>query len=57
MKLSEVYSQPLSEVIQQLEMVELKVHTSDEGLVRAIELKYEDPAYSALPSLGSGPRR
>lgn len=53
MKLSEVYSKPLAEVIQQLEMVELKVHTTDAGLVRAIELKYEDSAYQVLPLAGT----
>lgn len=41
MKLIEVYTKPLKEVIEQLNLTDMKVHTDDDGEVRSIELKYE----------------
>lgn len=40
MKLCELYSKPLQEVLQELELVDMKVHTDDYGEVKAVELKY-----------------
>ncbi len=40
MKLGELYSKPLQEVLQELELVDMKVHTDDSGEVKAVELKY-----------------
>ena len=40
MKLGELYSKPLQEALQELELVDMKVHTDDSGEVRAVELKY-----------------
>ncbi len=42
MKLGELYSKPLQEVLQELELVDMKVHTDDSGEVKAVELKYEE---------------
>lgn len=42
MKLNEVYSKPLKEVIEMLELSDMKVHTDDGGNVKAIELKYTE---------------
>ena len=42
MKLGELYSKPLQEVLQELELVDMKVHTDDSGEVKAVELKYRD---------------
>lgn len=43
MKLNDVYSKPLSEVIEQMEMVKLDVHADSSGEVQCIELKYVNP--------------
>ena len=40
MKLNEVYSKPLCEVIKSLELTDMKIHSDDSGCVKAIELKY-----------------
>lgn len=40
MKLNEVYNRPLKEVLENMTMVDMKVHTDDCGEVRAVELKY-----------------
>lgn len=42
MKLGELYSKPLHEVLQELNLVDMKVHTDDDGEVKAVELKYGD---------------
>ncbi len=41
MKLNEVYTKPLKEVIEQLNLTDMKVHTDNNGEVKSIELKYE----------------
>lgn len=40
MKLNEVYSKPLKEVIEKMDLSDMKVHTDDNGNVKSIELKY-----------------
>lgn len=40
MKLSEIYVKPLREVLECMELSEMKVHTDDDGNVKTIELKY-----------------
>lgn len=40
MKLSELYSKPLSAAVESLELVDVKVHTDEGGNVKAVELKY-----------------
>lgn len=42
MKLNEVYAKPLKEVIEALELSDLKVHTDDSGNVKSVELKYTE---------------
>lgn len=42
MKLNELYSKPLKDVIEMLELSDMKVHTDDGGDVKAIELKYTE---------------
>lgn len=42
MKLNEVYSKPLKDVIEALELSGMKVHTDEGGNVKAIELKYTE---------------
>lgn len=44
MKLNEVYSKPLKEVIDKLELSKVEIHTDDDGNVKAIELKYTEKA-------------
>lgn len=41
MKLNNVYTKPLKDVIEELNLTDMKVHTDDDGEVRSIELKYE----------------
>ncbi len=40
MKLIEVYSKPLKEAIEMLELSNMNIHTDDSGNVKTIELKY-----------------
>ena len=40
MTLNELYQKPLSESIVEMDMTDFKVHTDDEGVVMAIEVKY-----------------
>lgn len=42
MKLSEVYSRPLKEIIEELELSNMEVHSDEGGNVKAIELKYTE---------------
>lgn len=42
MKLGELYSKPLQEVLQELNLVDMKLYTDDDGEITAIELKYEE---------------
>lgn len=42
MKLNEVYNKPLKEVIEALELSDMKVNTDEGGNVKAIELKYTE---------------
>ena len=42
MKLNEVYSKPLKEVIEELELSKVEIYTEDDGNVKAIELKYTE---------------
>lgn len=41
MKLNDVYTKPLKDVVEELDLTDMKVHTDDDGEVRSIELKYE----------------
>ena len=41
MKLNDVYTKPLKDVVEELNLTDMKVHTDDDGEVRSIELKYE----------------
>ncbi len=40
MKLNELYAKPIKEVVDGMEMVDLKVHTDDAGNVRSVEVKF-----------------
>lgn len=42
MKLTEFYSKPIKDVIETMEMVDLKVHTDNAGNVRSIEVKFSN---------------
>ncbi len=42
MKLNEIYSRPLKEVIAELELSDMKIHADDSGDVKAVELKYTE---------------
>lgn len=42
MKLNEVYSKPIKEVVETMELSDMKVHTDDNGNVKTIELKYAE---------------
>ena len=39
MKLNDVYTKPLKDVVEELNLTDMKVHTDDDG--GSIELKYE----------------
>lgn len=39
MKLNDVYTKPLKDVVEELNLTDMKVHTDDDGEVRSIELK------------------
>lgn len=43
MKLNDVYTKPLKDVVEELNLTDMKVHTDDDGEVRSIELKPEPP--------------
>lgn len=42
MKLNDVYTKPLKDVIEELELSDMKVHTDEGGNIKAIELKYTE---------------
>lgn len=52
MKLNEVYSKSIKEVIEALDLSDMKVHTDDCGNVKAIELKYTEkqPEPNRIPA-------
>ena len=41
MKLNDVYTKPLNDVVEELNLTDMKVQKDDDGEVRPIELKYE----------------
>lgn len=41
MKLNDVYTKPLKDIVEQMILTDMKVHTDDVGDVKSIELKYE----------------
>ena len=45
----EVYSKPLKDVIEALELSDMKVHTDEGGNVKAIELKYTEKKAESEP--------
>lgn len=45
MKLNDIYTRSLKDVVEQMNLADLKVHTDNEGNVRSIELKYESDEY------------
>lgn len=49
MKLNEVYSKSLKDAIEELELSDMKVHTDQDGNVKAIELKYTEKKAEAEP--------
>lgn len=49
MKLSEVYSKPLKDTIEKLELSDVKIHTDETGNVKAVELKYTEKEAKAEP--------
>lgn len=42
MKLNEFYEKPIKEVVDGMEMVDLKVHTDDAGNVHSVEVKFSN---------------
>lgn len=40
MTLKDLHSNPLSNIIEQMEMVDLKIHSDDKGTINSIEIKY-----------------
>lgn len=41
MKLNDVYTKSLKDIVEQMNLTDMKVHTDDAGDVKSIELKYE----------------
>ena len=44
MTLKDFNSKPLSEIIEQMDMIDLKIHLDNSGTINSIEIKYADPA-------------
>jgi len=42
MTLSEVYTKPLKEVLEELDLVYIDIHANDDGFVKDIELRYAE---------------
>jgi hypothetical protein len=42
--LKDFNSKPLSEIIEQMDMVDLKIHSDNNGTINSIEIKYADPS-------------
>lgn len=40
MKLNDVQCRPIAEVVTEMNLTEVKIHTDDDGVVRSIEMKY-----------------
>lgn len=40
MKLNDVYTKPLKEVVEQMDLASMKVYTDDDGNIEDIDLKY-----------------
>lgn len=40
MTLKDLHSKPLSKIIEQMEMVDLKIHSDNKGNINSIEIKY-----------------
>lgn len=58
MKLSEIYTKPLKEVLDQdCEVVDQKIHTDENGVIQAIEVKYKPYADLAKIKVAEGLRR
>lgn len=55
MKLSTFLEKPISEAVKDLNLVDTKIHTDEEGNVCAIEMKYR-PQPEPVPTSGSKPR-
>lgn len=55
MKLSEVYSRPLKEIIEELELSNMEVHSDEDGNVKAIELKYTEKKPEPEPKATNHP--
>lgn len=48
MKLNDVYTKPLKDVVEELNLTDMKVHADYDGEVRSIELKYEPQDSSGI---------
>ena len=46
MTLKDLYSKPLSQILEQLDMIDLKVHSDSNGVMYSIESRYADPSCS-----------
>ena len=42
MSLRELYQMPIKDVLEKMEIADLKIHTDDVGMVRSIEIKYSN---------------
>lgn len=40
MQLNEFYNKPLNEIVKEMELADVKIHTDDENNIRTIEVKY-----------------
>lgn len=55
MTLNELQKRPLAEAVTDMNLVESKIHTDDDGTVRAVEMKYV-PTDSAQHDKGKSGR-
>lgn len=40
MRLNEFYNKPLNEIVKEMELADIKIHTDDDNNIRTIEVKY-----------------
>lgn len=51
MTLKNLYTKPLSEIVNQMEMIDLKIHSDNKGNISTIEIKYAIPNTNACDEL------
>lgn len=48
MNLADLYEKPLSEIVKQMQLSDLKVHSNDDGHIESVELKFKNEENKTL---------